>query len=284
VKEATVHLSPHRTIRSLLLLASALLLAASCSPLAGEPLSATISGKVSVGAVSGARATAYALDDDARKGEKLGSADVSEDGTFIVNIGSHTGPTLVCAAGGSFLDDSTGVSVRFGSDELCALVENAALAQETTGVLITPLTSLDSALAGCFVRSGTDTSISDASKHAALRLNDFFAAGLADFDFRSGNPTDPAVARFEGLEADGWHGIVLAGLSEAARQISITSDLDEAVRVTETTLTAELVKDIDDGSCVFDGAGVGGVVLKQGRRQGRQRVFAARAAHREPSC
>ena len=249
--------------RTLAALALAALLSA-CQPNVGDPVAGSIAGLVVKGPVDGAAVTAFAVNDNGARGKELATGETDAGGAFKLDVGGHFGPTLVCARAGTFQEEATGGLVSLGPNELCALVDDQKLAEPTENVLVTPLTTLQASLAHCLTASGLEASLADASRRASDRLNRFLAAGTPGFDFRSTSVFDPTSATAPSLAADVWHGLILAGLSESARQISLASDLDPGVRVTSATLTTELVRDIDDGRCVFDGKGPAQVALSQG--------------------
>lgn len=253
-------MSPYPRLVALCAVATAL----ACQPNVGEVVEGSIAGVVIKGPVASASVAAFAFLPGARRSAELATATTADDGTFTLPLGGHFGPTLVCAKGGAFTEESTGGLVDLGPNELCALVDNQELATSTAGVNITPLTTLHAALTGCLLRTGAELEFEPASARASGRLNAFFAAGTPGFDLRTTPVFDPTASVAPSLTADVWHGLLLAGLSESARQISLASDLDPGVRVTSATLATELVRDIDDASCVFDGIGPAGVPLEQG--------------------
>jgi hypothetical protein len=201
--------------------------------------------------VAAATVTAFALD-GARKGDEVGKGTTAEDGTFTFEVGSHSGAMLVCATRGTYVEESTGGLVQLGTNELCGLV-SAHEAGATSTVLVTPLTSLHAALTGCFLDASRDATLGAAEQHAALRLNDFFAAGQVGFDLRTTVPLDVTAGLAASLTNEAWSGILIAGISESAKSYAVASGLDPGVRVTAATLTSALTQDIDDGACIFDG-------------------------------
>ncbi|MBI1944650.1 MAG: hypothetical protein HYS27_03080 [Deltaproteobacteria bacterium] len=250
--------------RALALSLVPLVVLTACQPDVGELVEGSIGGRVVKGPVAAADVTAYAVTDAGRRGEVIATATAAEDGTYQLNVGGHFGPTLVCARRGRYTEEATGGLVDLGPNELCALVDEQALAEAATGVLVTPFTSMHTALAGCLLESQAEPSLKDASARASARLNAFLAAGTPGFDLRATQPFDPTRDLAPSLTADVWHGLLLSGLSESARQISLASDLDPGVRVTAATLSTELLRDLDDGRCVFDGQGPSGAPLSQG--------------------
>jgi hypothetical protein len=238
---------------SLALTTMALLAAASCScgNTIGQAKVGSVNGVVIKGPVAAATVKAFALA-GARKGDEVGKGTTAEDGTFTFEVGSHSGPMLVCATSGTYVEESTGGLVQLGTNELCGLV-TAHEAGATSTVLVTPLTSLHTALTGCFLDAGRDASVDAAEQHAALRLNDFFAAGQVGFDLRTTIPIDVTAGLAASLTNEAWSGILVAGISESAKGYAVASGLDPGVRVTAATLTTALIQDIDDGACIFDG-------------------------------
>ena len=237
---------------------------AGCPPQTGGVAQGSISGTVIKGPVTGATVTAFAVDEAGRRAKKLGTAESAADGTFTVSVTGQSGPTLLCAAAGTFVDEATGGIVQLGEQGLCALVDNQELGAKTTGVALTPWTSLHAALTGCYLGASREQDFATASNRAQLRLNDFLAAGVPGFQFRTTGVLDPTAGLAPSLTPEAWHGLLIAGVSESARQISIASELDVGVRVTGATLTTELIRDVDDGNCVLDGLAAGGSQLTQG--------------------
>ncbi|MBI1948549.1 MAG: hypothetical protein HYS27_22875 [Deltaproteobacteria bacterium] len=236
---------------------------AGCQPNVGEPVRGSISGAVVKGPVAGATLVAYSVDARGRRAKEVGSAKSAGDATFTIDVGGHFGPTLACAKDGTFVEEATGGLVSLGPNELCALIDEQKLGEPTSGVLITPLTSMHASLTACLVESSRVGDLGSASASAAELLNAFFSAGTPGFDLRATPVFDTTSATAPSLAADVWHGLLLAGLSESARQISLESDIDPGVRVTSATLTNELLRDLDDGACVFDGKGPAGTALAQ---------------------
>lgn len=247
-------------VASLALLA---LNACGCGPQVGAAVEGKVAGRVIKGPVAGALVTAFAVDSAGRRAERVGDGASEDDGAFAVTIGAYKGALLVCATSGTYVEEATGGLVQLGPNELCALVEDHELGRESNGVIVTPLTTLHAALTACFAGAEREANVVDASARADLRLNDFFGAGIDAFAFRTQGAFDVTAGTAPSLTPDVWHGVLLAGLSESARQISIAAGIDPGVRVTAATLTSELVRDIDDGACVFDGLGAAGVQLAQ---------------------
>jgi hypothetical protein len=238
--------------RILPLLAATVSFAVGCPPQTGGVAQGKITGSVIKGPVSGASVTAFAVDDNGRRAAELGTAEADEAGAFSLTVGPHSGPTLVCATGGIYTEEATGGLVQLGTNELCSLIDDHTLGG-TSNVILTPLTNLHASLTACFKTAARDPSVLAASGHAALRLNDFFAAAVPGYDLRTTLPIDPTTTPAASLTAEAWAGILLAGLSESAKAYAIASGLDPGVRVTAATLSTALAQDIDDGACLFDG-------------------------------
>lgn len=234
-----------------------------CSPAVGAEKSGSIAGLVLKGPVSGATITAFSVDDKGRRDDELGTAETDDTGAFVVDVAGHSGPTLVCSAQGVYVEESTGGLVQAGPVELCRLIDDFELGAKLEGVILTPWTSLHAELAACFVDLGRETSVTGGSQRAALRLNDFLAAGVDGYDFATTIPADVTTATGLSLSAEAWAGILTAGLSESATAISVANDVAPGVRFTGMSLTDTLRQDVA-GGCIFDGSGVGGVTLSQG--------------------
>ncbi|MDP2341503.1 MAG: hypothetical protein Q8O67_11115 [Deltaproteobacteria bacterium] len=223
-----------------------------------------MTGRVVKGPVAGAAVEVFAIDADGRRtGAPVGKATTDDAGAFSAAVGGHAGAALVCARQGTYVEEATGGLVQLAGNELCALVDNHELGKETAGVLLTPFSSWHAALSSCFAGAGRDPNLDSASAHAALRLNDFLAAGQTGYDFRSTLPFDPTAGPAPSLTPEVWQGILLAAVSQSAKAYALASGFDPGVRVTAATLTTALVEDVDDGLCVFDGQSTTGV-LSQG--------------------
>jgi hypothetical protein len=234
-----------------------------CEPAVGAVKSGSIAGSVLKGPVSGATVTAFAVTDAGRRAAALGEATTDPAGAFVVNVGGHSGPTLLCARDGIYTEEATGSLVQMGANELCTLIDDVELGANVEGVLITPWSSLHAELVPCFVELGREASVGSASQRAALRLNDFLSAGVAGYDFATTIPADVTTATGLSLSPETWAGVLTAGLSESAAAISEENDVAPGVRFTAVTLTAALRDDLA-GGCVFDGVGRGGTALTQG--------------------
>lgn len=71
----------------------------------------TASGTASKGLLNGSTVCAYAITGGA-KGSQIGTCTkTSSTGTYTIDLGSHTGPVLFEASGGSYIDEATGSSV-----------------------------------------------------------------------------------------------------------------------------------------------------------------------------
>lgn len=253
-----------KRLRLFLATAAAVVALVGCPPETGGVAQGSISGVVVKGPVSGAVVTAFAVDEAGRRGSEVGAAESAADGTFTVSVTGHSGPTLLCATSGNFVDEATGGIVQLGAQGLCALVDNHELGANTANAGITPWTSLHAALTGCYLGAQRESDFANASNRAQVRFDDFLAAGVPGFQFRKTGVLDPTAGPAPSLTPEAWHGLLLAGISESARQIAIESEIDVGVRVTGATLTTELIRDIDDGNCVFDGLAAGGTLLTQG--------------------
>ena len=102
-----------------------------CKPDVGAVVDSAVTGFVVAAPVGGADVTAYAVDDNGRRKEAVGSTKSEPDGTFSVDIGGQFGPTLVCASHGTYAEEASGGIVDVGPNELCALIDDQKLGQTT---------------------------------------------------------------------------------------------------------------------------------------------------------
>jgi hypothetical protein len=77
------------------------------TPTPPPPSSNTISGIAIKGPINGGAVTAFALDGNGNKGNQLGAATTTSDGSFSIDIGNYTGNVIVEVTGGTYTDEAT---------------------------------------------------------------------------------------------------------------------------------------------------------------------------------
>jgi hypothetical protein len=219
----------------------------------------TVSGRLIKGPVNGATVTVYHLD-GYRRGAAVGSATTDATGAFRVGVGTTTGPYLVVATAGSFVDEATGVTVPVNSAELTALVPAFDVETHLEGLAITPVSHLEAGLALYWVQAEGQT-LAAADAEAWRHISAHFGA----LDWRTVAPTDVTAATGALLDDATKAGLLLAAFSMEARLLAEADGLTPGGRVNSLTLVEALYDDVTaDG--FFDGAALGGraIILPAG--------------------
>lgn len=217
-----------------------------------------VAGRVLKGPVTGATVTVFRLDGTAR-GASVGTATTDAEGAFRIEVGTATGPFLVVATAGAFVDEATGVTVQLNSSELTALVPTFEVETKLEGLRLTPVSHLAAGLA-LYWTTAEGKTLAAADAEAWQHLNSHFG-GL---DWRSATPTDVTAATGATLDEPARQGLLLAALSMEARLMAETAGLTPGGRVNPLALTAALFDDLTaDG--FLDGVGHSGqLVLPSG--------------------
>ena len=106
------------------------------------PSAGTVSGTVVKGPVSGASVVAFAITSVAM-GPQVGGGTTDSMGNFTISIGDYAGPMMLQASGGSYTDEATGTSMTMGTgDVMACAIPSVAAGATTTGIQITPVTSM----------------------------------------------------------------------------------------------------------------------------------------------
>jgi hypothetical protein len=206
-----------------------------------------VAGRVFKGPVRDSVVIVYRLDGLAR-GAIAGQATTDADGAFRVAVGTATGPFLVVAQGGSYIDEATAVTVQLGNGELTALVPAFDVGTKAD-VRVTPVSHLAAGLALRWAATEGKTLVA-ADAEAWQHLNAHFGA----LDWRVITPTDLTVAGPAVLDDPGKAGLVLSALSMEARLIAEADGLTPGGRVQSLTLTQALYEDLSSDG-FLDGVG-----------------------------
>jgi hypothetical protein len=214
-----------------------------------------VAGRVFKGPVKEAAVTVYRLD-GLKRGAVVGSAATDAEGAFRIPVGTSTGPFFVVAAGGSYIDEATGVTVQAGTAELTALVPVFDIETKLEQLRITPVSHLAATLA-LFWAEAEARPLVDTDAEAWTRLNQHFG-GL---DWRIVTPRDVTTATGATLADDATKaGLLLGALSMQTRLVSEAAGLTPGGRVNPSTLVSALADDITaDG--FFDGIGTRGQLV-----------------------
>ena len=181
----------------------------------------TISGTATKGAVSGATVRAYAINNGV-KGGHLGTAQTDSSGNFTMRVDPYSGPIMLQLHGGSYMDEATGrrMNLLDADDMTCAVPSISITAgSATTGIQITPLTSMAHAWAEHMEDGMTATNITTANMRVGAA---YMGPGM---DILMTHPIDPTVvgsANGASIDAKNY-GMVLAAMSQEAHQLGMTT-------------------------------------------------------------
>ena len=195
-----------------------------------------ISGDVTKGPVGGATIKAHAIS-GGQVGAEIGTATTDTNGDFTMNIGSYTGPVILLVGGGTYIDEATGASMAMASgDVMTAVLPTIAAATTTSGIQVTPVTSMAQTRAMSMSCGMTDANI--AAANAAM--GNYFQIG----DILHVQPLNPLVAGSGAgaSQAAKNYGMTLAAMSEYAKGLGMP--------VSSAIVTA-MMSDAADG--VMDG-------------------------------
>ncbi|WP_248358051.1 hypothetical protein [Anaeromyxobacter oryzae] len=194
----------------------------------------TMTGTAFMGAMSSGTMSAYAVS-NGTMGPRIGTSTVDASGNFTMSLGAYAGTVMLQMTGGSFTDEATGASMTMqAGDVMTAVVPSVTAGSTTTGVQVTPLTSMAQARAQAM--SGGMTAANAGAANTAV--GNYFMAG----DILMTSPMDPAVAG-SGTGADQSrknYGMSIAAMSQYAKTIGMT--------VSSSGMVTAMMKDASDGT------------------------------------
>ena len=180
-----------------------------------------ISGTATKGPVSGATVRAFAISNDA-KGGQLGSAQTDASGNFTMRVDAYSGPMMLQLHGGSYMDEATGTRMNMlDADDMTCVVPSISVTagSASTGIQITPLTSMAHAWAEHMAGGMTATNITTANMRVGAA---YMGPGM---DILMTHPIDPTVtgsANGASIDAKNY-GMMLAAMSQEAHQLGMTT-------------------------------------------------------------
>ncbi len=202
------------------ILVSSLLLFAcggsSSTPSVPLPAVGTISGSVVLGPVSGSSVRAYAIS-GGTMGAQVGGGTTDAAGNFTISIGHYAGPLMLQTHGGSYTDEATGTAMSVAAgDALACAISTVAPDATTTGIQVTPLTSMAHARIHHMAGGITDANISAAN----AAVGGYFSVS----DILHVAPMNPMVAGSgAGANLDARnYGMAIAAMSQYAHGIGMT--------------------------------------------------------------
>jgi hypothetical protein len=167
--------------------------------------------------MSSGTVTAHAVN-GGMMGAAIGSSPVDASGNFNIPMGAYSGTVMLQLTGGAFMDEATGTAMTMQpGDVLTSCVPSVAAGATTTGVQVTPLTSMAQARAQYM--SGGMTAANVTTANAAI--GSYFLVG----DVLMTHPMDPAVAGSgSGATQDQKnYGMSIAAMSQYAHTVGMAT-------------------------------------------------------------
>jgi hypothetical protein len=193
-----------------------------------------LTGVVAKGRVGGATVKLFTMNSDGTRGAALGTSTTDASGAFTMVL-EVSGPTLVEATGGAYVNEVTGTSEALSGTDLLT----AVLPAGTTRLAVTPLTHMAATRARVLAAGGTPLATAIDAANAGVAQQFALVDILGAFPVDAGNATQVATSSREQRN----YGIVLAGIAQEAANLDVRP----------MALAAALATDLEDG--VLDGLG-----------------------------
>jgi hypothetical protein len=219
----------------------------------GGTTTGMVSGTAMNGPIDGATVTAYAIT-NGMMGAQLGSATTDASGNFGVPLGTYAGSVMLQMTGGSYMDEATGSTMAMLSgDMMMACVPAVTSGSTTTGIQVTPLTSMAHARAKAMPGGMTDANIAT----AYMAVGTYFSVS----DILHTPPMNPMVQGSGATATPAMrnHGMSIAAMSQYAKTMGMTTS--------SSGMVTAMMNDASDG--IMDGmmggtaismAGMGGMM------------------------
>ena len=219
----------------------------------GGTVSGMISGMVVKGPVGGATVAAYAVE-NGTMGAQVGSAPTDPSGAFAVSVGSYAGPVVLQASGGTYQDEATGSAMPLlAGDLMAACLPSVAAGATTSGIQVTPLTSMAQARATNMPGGMTAANMTTANGAVGA----YFSVG----DILHVVPMNPAVAGSGAgaTEDQRNYGMAIAAMSQYAQGIGMATSSSGMVTALERDASDGVMNGMM-GSTAISMAGMGGMM------------------------
>jgi hypothetical protein len=168
-------------------------------------------------------------------GPMVGSGTVDATGNFSIPIGAYSGTVMVQVSGGSFMDPANGTTMTMQSgDVMTSCVPAVTAGSTTTGVQVTPLTSMAQMMAQYMAGGMTAANVGAAN----TAVGNYFMAG----DILMTSPMDPSTmgSASGATQAQKNYGMSIAAVSQYAKTIGMT--------VSSSGMVTSMMKDASDGT------------------------------------
>jgi len=205
-----------------------------------------VAGQAWKGAVADATVTVYRYRGPESM-TQVGTSQTDAAGAFSIDIESAGGDLLVRVTGGSFTDEASGGIVHLDQHELSALVLDFTVGQELTGLTVSPATHWARVLAEAYVSGDQGLELDEAVAKATGLLE----GHLSGLSLDATLPQDLTAGDVGSFTDQSKYGLVLAGLSQLAADISLDSGVTPGVSITPISLSTALAQDLEDA--VWDG-------------------------------
>jgi hypothetical protein len=194
----------------------------------------TMTGTAFMGAMSAGTVTAYSVA-NGTMGPMIGTSTVDSSGFFSIPLGAYAGTVMLQMTGGTFADPASGTTMIMQSgDVMTSCVPSVAAGSTTTGVQVTPLTSMAQMMAQYM--SGGMTAANAGAANTAV--GSYFMAG----DVLMTSPMDPAMmgSASGATQAQKNYGMSIAAMSQYAKTIGMP--------VSSSGMVTAMMKDASDGT------------------------------------
>jgi hypothetical protein len=194
----------------------------------------TMAGTAFMGSMSSGTVTAYAVS-NGTMGPQIGVSSVDASGSFSIPLGAYAGTVMLQMTGGSFMDEATGTTMTMqAGDVMTSCVPSVAAGATTTGVHVTPLTSMAQARAQNMAGGMTAANVGAAN----TAVGNYFMVG----DILMNTPMDPAMAGSGTSATQDMknYGMSIAAMSQYARTVGMTAS--------SSGMVTAMMKDASDGT------------------------------------
>jgi hypothetical protein len=194
----------------------------------------TMSGTAVMGAMSAGTATAYSVA-SGTMGPMIGTSTVDASGHFSIPLGAYAGTVMLQVTGGTFVDPANGTPMTMQSgDVMTSCVPSVTAGSTTSGVQVTPLTSMAQMMAEYM--SGGMTAANAGAANTAV--GNYFMAG----DILMTSPMDPSMmgSASGATQAQKNYGMSIAAMSEYAKTIGMT--------MSSSGMVTAMMRDASDGT------------------------------------
>jgi hypothetical protein len=212
-----------------------------------------MTGTAVKGPVGSGTVTAFAIE-SGTMGAQLGSAPTNAAGDFSVPLGSYAGQVMLRMSGGSYADEATGETMSMlAGDVLTACIPAVAVGATTTGIQMTPLTTMAQARAQAMTGGMTPANVTTANN----AVGSYFSVS----DILHTVPMNPMVVASgsSATQDQKNYGMSIAAMSQYAKTVGMTTS--------SSGMVTAMMDDASDGvmngmmaSTSISMAGMGGMM------------------------